>query len=131
MPNPDKTVLMELIKRREARCASILNINLDIGEIWLSDEGETGKSGGTLRIRYEPEPRFLTFGKARAKRDERLRELGINGSHFWPHRIDPIGQRLTHIIYFGACWNSISLTVHELRRLRRQIIYNEKLIMET
>jgi xanthine dehydrogenase accessory factor len=63
VPRPDRTVLTALAERRAARQPCTLEIDLTTGAMALAGDGDTGKSGATMRIRFVPEVRFLVFGK--------------------------------------------------------------------
>ena len=64
LPRPDRQVLAELASRRAARRPCTLAIDMPSGAMRLAPAGgATGRDGDTLRIRHEPEIRFLVFGK--------------------------------------------------------------------
>lgn len=63
LPRPDREVLQALVQRRDTRQAATLAIGLADGAMTLLDQGSTGRSADVLRIRFEPELRFLIFGK--------------------------------------------------------------------
>ena len=62
VPAPDRDALSRLSEGRAARCPVTLEIACDTGALKLLDEGETGRFGETLRIRFEPDRRFFVFG---------------------------------------------------------------------
>lgn len=63
IPNPDTETLSKIAARREARQSVTLQVSLATGAMSVSGDGETGLNDKTLNIRYEPELRFLVFGK--------------------------------------------------------------------
>jgi len=63
LPNPQMDVLRDLQDRRDAREPVSLCIDMTSGAMSLHEEGATAREGDTLTIRFEPEPRFLVFGK--------------------------------------------------------------------
>jgi len=63
LPDPDRATLAEVVRRRAARIACTLEVNVETGAMRLSETGETGRAGQILRVRYVPEIRFLVFGK--------------------------------------------------------------------
>jgi xanthine dehydrogenase accessory factor len=63
VPRPDRAVLRALNAARAARRAATLSVDLAVGTLTLSPEGETGREGDLFRVRFLPEIRFLVFGK--------------------------------------------------------------------
>jgi xanthine dehydrogenase accessory factor len=63
LPKPDRTVLGALADTRSARVPCTLSIDLLSGAMQLSEEGETRRTGDRLYVRFEPDIRFLVFGK--------------------------------------------------------------------
>ena len=63
IPKPDASALAEVARHRAARIPCVLQINLDTGAMEVLPDGETGRDGPVFRVRFEPEIRFLVFGK--------------------------------------------------------------------
>lgn len=63
LPQPDLAVLRDLARRRAARTPCTLEVDVASGAMRLSDTGATGMQGDLLRVRFEPDLRFLVFGK--------------------------------------------------------------------
>lgn len=63
LPRPDRGALDALAKNRAARVPSTLVIDSETGAMRVTEEGETSWDGRILRVRFEPEIRFLVFGK--------------------------------------------------------------------
>ncbi len=63
LPDPDRTVLEKLQAHRAQRIGVTLSVDMTTGQIDLLPEGETMRRGNTLMVRFEPELRFLVFGK--------------------------------------------------------------------
>ena len=63
LPTPDRDVLRAISDNRAARIPCTLVIDTDNGAMACEPEGETAWSGSKLSIRFEPELRFLVFGK--------------------------------------------------------------------
>jgi len=63
LPNPDHDAIREVIAHRANRTACTLEIDCNTGAMRVMKSGATGMTGSVLRVRYEPEIRFLTFGK--------------------------------------------------------------------
>lgn len=63
VPRPDRSVLSEVVRKREAREPCTLGIDLETGRMSLGAEGQTGRADGGFRVRYVPPVRFLVFGK--------------------------------------------------------------------
>lgn len=63
LPDPDRSVLAEILARHAARIACTLVVEPETGELQLSDPGETGWDGTRFQVRIEPEISFLVFGK--------------------------------------------------------------------
>ena len=63
VPSPDRKVLTVLNERRARRVACALQIDLDTGAMAITPPRETGRSGQTLSVRFDPDIRFLIFGK--------------------------------------------------------------------
>ncbi len=63
LPKPDRTVVSRIVANRGARRPCSLVIDVMSGAMTLQDTGETGRVGDTLTIRFDPDIRFLIFGK--------------------------------------------------------------------
>lgn len=63
LPRPDRDILTTLKDRRKARTPATLTIDIPSGHMSLDQAGPTERAGDSLSIRFEPEPRFLVFGK--------------------------------------------------------------------
>lgn len=63
LPRPDRAALGAVAGNRAARTPCTLEINVETGAMRVTDLGETGRDGPVLRVRFEPELRFLVFGK--------------------------------------------------------------------
>ena len=63
LPRPDRAALARVAENRAARRPCTLEIDMDSGAMRVAGTGATGRAGDTLRIRFEPEIRFLVFGK--------------------------------------------------------------------
>lgn len=63
LPEPDRTALGRVAENRAARVPSTLEVDVRSGAMAVRETGETGREGDILRIRFEPEIRFLVFGK--------------------------------------------------------------------
>jgi xanthine dehydrogenase accessory factor len=63
LPDPDRSVLAEILARHASRTACTLVIKPETASIDLADRGETGWSGNRFQVRIEPEISFLVFGK--------------------------------------------------------------------
>jgi xanthine dehydrogenase accessory factor len=63
LPQPDRAVLRDLARRRETRTPCTLEVDVETGAMRLAESGATGMAGGLLRVRFEPDLRFLVFGK--------------------------------------------------------------------
>ncbi|MEM9343388.1 MAG: XdhC family protein [Pseudomonadota bacterium] len=63
LPEPDRAVLKDLTDRRAARVPCTLEIGIDTGAMRLLETGETGRDGDILHVRFDPDLRFLVFGK--------------------------------------------------------------------
>ena len=63
VPRPDPDVLRELTKRRAARQPCAVGLDTTTGAIKFVDDGQTGLIDTTFTIRFDPEVRFLIFGK--------------------------------------------------------------------
>ena len=63
VPNPDKDALNHVARRQAARDGCSLGIDADSGAMTVHDQGETGRAGHKLTVRFDPPIRFLVFGK--------------------------------------------------------------------
>lgn len=63
LPAPDRAVLRDLAANRAARIPCTLEIDIVNGAMRLVGTGATGRTGDLLRIRFDPDIRFLVFGK--------------------------------------------------------------------
>lgn len=66
LPTPDRAVLTQLAENRDARLPCTLEVEIASGTMRLletGETGETGREGDLLRVRSEPDLRFLVFGK--------------------------------------------------------------------
>ncbi len=63
LPRPDREALSRVAANRAARHPCTLEIDAETGAMQVVAAGETGRDGRLLRIRFEPEIRFLVFGK--------------------------------------------------------------------
>ena len=63
LPAPNRAVLQELQQHQNARMPVTLRIDIFSGEIALQERGKTERTTNTLLVRFQPEPRFLVFGK--------------------------------------------------------------------
>lgn len=63
LPNPDIEVLKALKAKQDVRIPCSVRIDVQSGDMSLEDIGQTSRAGDILTIRFEPEPRFLVFGK--------------------------------------------------------------------
>ena len=63
LPRPDREALSRVAANRAARLPCTLEIDAESGAMQVVEAGETGRDGPLLRIRFEPEIRFLVFGK--------------------------------------------------------------------
>lgn len=63
VPRPDRAVLSDVMRRREAREPCTLRIDLETGRLALEAEGRTGLADDSFCVRYVPPVRFLVFGK--------------------------------------------------------------------
>lgn len=63
LPTPDRAVLTQLAENRDARLPCTLEVEIASGTMRLLETGETGREGDLLRVRSEPDLRFLVFGK--------------------------------------------------------------------
>lgn len=63
IPNPNRDVLEQLCDCRAVRSPCGLQIEIPTGELKLVDECSTGISGTTFKVSFEPDTRFLIFGK--------------------------------------------------------------------
>lgn len=63
LPGPDRVVLAEIAENQSARRPCALVIETDTGAMSLTAAGDTGRDGTLLIVRFDPEIRFLVFGK--------------------------------------------------------------------
>ncbi len=63
LPRPDREALAEIAARKAARRAATLSIDIETGAMNVAETGETARHGNRLDIRFEPDIRFLVFGK--------------------------------------------------------------------
>lgn len=63
LPQPDRAVLEKVASNRANRVPCTLVIDTDSGAMKIKTDGETGRDGSTLRVRFDPDIRFLVFGK--------------------------------------------------------------------
>lgn len=63
LPAPDKTALAQVKQNRTARVPCSLVINTETGAMEVAKTGTTDRRGNRLRVRFDPEIRFLVFGK--------------------------------------------------------------------
>lgn len=63
LPNPDIEVLTALKAKQDERIPATLSIDVQTGEMLLKDSGNTSRDNDILTIHFEPEPRFVVFGK--------------------------------------------------------------------
>lgn len=63
LPHPDRAVLNEVLQNRAARIACTLEIDCTTGSMQVHESGQTGRDDNVLNVRFEPEIRFLVFGK--------------------------------------------------------------------
>ncbi len=63
LPRPDLVVLAQVDARRVARDGCTLVVNMDTGALALADTGATMRDGAMLSLRFDPDIRFLVFGK--------------------------------------------------------------------
>lgn len=63
LPNPDRDVIADVVRNKAARLPCSLIIDMDSGAMRLKDVGATGRNGQELTVRFEPDIRFLIFGK--------------------------------------------------------------------
>lgn len=63
VPRPDTKVLSEVLNRRARRVPCTLTIDVESSAMSVQEAGETALQGGVLSVRFDPEVRFLVFGK--------------------------------------------------------------------
>ncbi|MEO0487269.1 MAG: XdhC family protein [Pseudomonadota bacterium] len=63
VPRPDRAILAEVLKNREGRTPCTLTIDLKTAAMAVQREGQTQRVDDILSIRFEPEIKFLVFGK--------------------------------------------------------------------
>ncbi|MEO0654378.1 MAG: XdhC family protein [Pseudomonadota bacterium] len=63
LPNPDRALLTKVAQNRRDRAPCSLAIETDTGAMTLEATGTTGRDGTRLTVRFDPEIRFLIFGK--------------------------------------------------------------------
>jgi xanthine dehydrogenase accessory factor len=63
IPNPDRSVLAKLSQNRAQRLACSLHVDIETGAMQITSTGPTQRDGNQLTVRFEPDIRFLVFGK--------------------------------------------------------------------
>lgn len=63
VPKPNRAVLAVVMENRQARVPCTLTIDLVSGAMSLRGEDATGRVGDMLHVRFEPDIKFLVFGK--------------------------------------------------------------------
>ncbi|MBO6675012.1 MAG: XdhC family protein [Rhizobiales bacterium] len=63
LPSPDQAALGQIKKNRSARVACSLRIDTETGAMEVVESGLTHRDGNQLTVRFEPDIRFLVFGK--------------------------------------------------------------------
>ena len=63
VPRPDRSALATVMDNRAARQPCSLVIDMNSGALEVVDTGATGRNGSDLTVRFEPDIRFLIFGK--------------------------------------------------------------------
>lgn len=63
LPDPEREVLEDLSRRHAARAPCTLAMDTVTGDLSIDAAGSPGLEGTRLSIRFEPEIRFLVFGK--------------------------------------------------------------------
>ncbi|MEO0772580.1 MAG: XdhC family protein [Pseudomonadota bacterium] len=63
LPQPDRAVIAQIVQNRAAREPCSLCIDMVSGAMHVQDVGHTGRAGDILTVRFEPDIRFLIFGK--------------------------------------------------------------------
>ena len=63
LPKPDHAILAKVAENRQARIPCTLTIDLVTGVMSLGAYEATGRVGDVLHVRFEPDIRFLVFGK--------------------------------------------------------------------
>lgn len=63
LPDPDKDVLAKIVANREARRPCSLTIDIESGALTLGRDEETRRVDKSLTVRFQPDLRFLVFGK--------------------------------------------------------------------
>ena len=63
LPHPDREVLKKVLQNRALREPCTLEINCLTGAMQVHQAGDTQRTDTVLKIRFEPEIRFLVFGK--------------------------------------------------------------------
>lgn len=63
LPNPDRDVIAALSRSRAARKVAVLRIHPQSGALSLQQAGQTGPDGAHYLVRFEPDLRFVVFGK--------------------------------------------------------------------
>lgn len=83
VPRPDRSVLEMALKERVARKPFAIDVNLETGALTLCPTDEGTPSASTLRIRENPQIRFLIFGKG----PEASTFAGLVRSGGYPHTL--------------------------------------------
>lgn len=63
VPRPDKRVLRDVFQRRARRELCALNVDINTSDMSVRESGQTGLCDGNLRVRFDPEIRFLILEK--------------------------------------------------------------------
>jgi xanthine dehydrogenase accessory factor len=65
LPDPDRAALSALARMRGGRLPALLEVDPRAGRLSVAQAGaaETGWQGGVFRVRFDPAPRVLVFGK--------------------------------------------------------------------
>lgn len=63
VPNPNRSVLSEVRARQKNRQGCTLKIDVRTGSLGMQDIGITSRTNTDLTVRFDPEIRFLVFGK--------------------------------------------------------------------
>lgn len=88
VPRPDPTVLRQLAEQRAARRPCALTIDETTGAMRLEQAAEPGRRDGHVVLAFQPELRFLTFGKGPEASTfaALVRSAGFPGTLFSPDR---------------------------------------------
>lgn len=63
LPRPDRVALNEVAQKRFTRQSCTLEIDIETGHMSVREVGETRRAGSTFCVRFNPEIKFLIFGK--------------------------------------------------------------------